>query len=182
MNLNIIRPKNETEDFLLSITRNCETLIEQTHRKAEETLEFKLTKPRKTFHFHPPISIKGSWMIGLPSLKVYSPISNITKEINKFELYKFPDQKSGCVSYKHVRTEIETDLIISDITVKDLQDDIIGLTIIEENGEQGPKTMKNDKFMKLSAIYNKSIYQNFESFLRTAIDLVEDDIRLVSDE
>ena len=39
MNLNMIRPKTQTEDLLLSITKNCETLIEQTHRKAEETLE-----------------------------------------------------------------------------------------------------------------------------------------------
>ena len=46
----MIRPKNETENLLLSITKNCETLIEQTHRKAEETLEFKMIKPRETFH------------------------------------------------------------------------------------------------------------------------------------
>ena len=45
----MIRPENETEDLLLSITKNCETLIKQTHRKAEETLEFKLTIPRKLF-------------------------------------------------------------------------------------------------------------------------------------
>ena len=31
----MIRHKNETEDFFLSITKNCEMLIEQTHRKAE---------------------------------------------------------------------------------------------------------------------------------------------------
>ena len=37
MNLNMIRPKNETEDFLLSITKFCETLIEQTHTKPQET-------------------------------------------------------------------------------------------------------------------------------------------------
>ena len=53
MNLNMIRPKNETEDLLLSITKNCETLIEQTHRKAEQTLEFKLNKSRETFRFQP---------------------------------------------------------------------------------------------------------------------------------
>ena len=41
MNLNMIRPKNQKEDFLLSITGNCETLIEPTHRKSEETLVFK---------------------------------------------------------------------------------------------------------------------------------------------
>ena len=37
MNLNMIRPKTQTEDLLLSITKNCETLIDQTHRKAEES-------------------------------------------------------------------------------------------------------------------------------------------------
>ena len=58
MNLNMIRPKNGTEDLLLLITENCETLTKQTHRIAEETLEFKLTKPRQTFHFNPPIQIK----------------------------------------------------------------------------------------------------------------------------
>ena len=45
----MIRPKSQTEDLLLSITKNCETLIEQTHRKPEETLEFKMLKPKETF-------------------------------------------------------------------------------------------------------------------------------------
>ena len=45
----MIRPKNETEDLLLSITTNCETLIEQTHREAEETLEFKMGQSKQTF-------------------------------------------------------------------------------------------------------------------------------------
>ena len=34
MNLNLIRLKKETGDFLLSITINCETINKQTHRKA----------------------------------------------------------------------------------------------------------------------------------------------------
>ena len=40
MNLNMIRPKNETEYLLLSITKNCETIIYQIHTGPEETLEF----------------------------------------------------------------------------------------------------------------------------------------------
>ena len=40
----MIPTKNETEDILISIAENCETLFEQTHTKAEETLKFKLTK------------------------------------------------------------------------------------------------------------------------------------------
>ena len=91
----MIRPKNETEDLLLSITKNCETLIKQTHRKAEETLEFKLSKTRETFHFNPPIQVKDDWMIGLVDLQVYNSIFNITEENNKFELYKFSDEKIG---------------------------------------------------------------------------------------
>ena len=61
----MIRPKNETETLLLCITKNCEKLIEQTHRKPEETLEFKMNKSRESFHFKPPIQVKGDWMIGL---------------------------------------------------------------------------------------------------------------------
>ena len=78
MNLNMIRPKNETEDLLLSITKNCEKLVEQTHRKPEETLEFKMTKPRETFHFKPPFQVKGDCMIVLTDLEVYNSIFNIT--------------------------------------------------------------------------------------------------------
>ena len=70
MNLKMIRPKNETEALLLSITKNCETIIEHTHRKAEETLEFKMIKPKETFHFKSPIQIKSDWMIGLTDLEV----------------------------------------------------------------------------------------------------------------
>ena len=46
MNLKMARTKNETEDLLLSKIKNDETLNKQTHTKREETLEFKITKPR----------------------------------------------------------------------------------------------------------------------------------------
>ena len=128
----MIRAKNETEDSFLSITKNCETLIEQTYRKPEETLEFKMNKPRKTFHFSSPIQIKGDWMLGLTSSEVYNSIFNITEENNKFKLYKFPDAKTSGVSYTKVRDEIEKDLDISHITATDLQDQIIVPNIIEE--------------------------------------------------
>ena len=82
----MIRPRNETEDLLLSITKNCETLIEQTHRKPEGTIEFKIITPRETFHFNPPIHTKGDWMLGLTDLEVYNSIFNITKKITNSNL------------------------------------------------------------------------------------------------
>ena len=45
----MIRPKNQTEDLLLSITKNCETLIKHPHRKPEETLEFNMINQEKHF-------------------------------------------------------------------------------------------------------------------------------------
>ena len=182
MNLNMIRPKNQTEDLLLSITKNCETLIEQTHRKPEETLEFKMNKPRETFHFKPPIQIKGDWMIGLTDLEVYNSIFNITEENNKFKLYKFPDERIGGVTYEKVRDEIKKDLDIEDITAEDLQDDIIGPIIIEEYKKQVSKRMNDEQYMNILSIYSSSVFQDFESFLRSQIDLVEDDIKLVLEE
>ena len=50
---------------------------------------------------------------------------NITEENNKFGLYKFPDEKSGVVSYEKVGDEIEKDLEITDITAADLQYDMM---------------------------------------------------------
>ena len=131
MNLNLIRLKKETECLILSKTKNCETLIKQTHTKAQETLEFKLNKPRETFHFNPSIQIRGDWMIGLTSPEVYNSKFKMTEENNKVELYKFPDEKSGSVSYEKVRDEIEKDLDISDITPADSQDEIIAQLMLK---------------------------------------------------
>ena len=39
----MIRPKTETEDLSLAITKNYETLIEQTHTRPHETSEYKLS-------------------------------------------------------------------------------------------------------------------------------------------
>ena len=107
-----------------------------------------MTKPRETFHFDPPIQTKEDWTLGLIDLEVYNSIFNITKENNKFKLYKFPDEKSGGISYIKVRDEIERDLGLSDITATDLQDDIVGPIFIDEYREQVTKRMKDDKIWK----------------------------------
>ena len=70
---------------------------------------------------------------------------------------------------------------IEDITAEDLQDDIIGPIIIEEYREQVAKRMNDEQYMNILAIYTSSVFQDFESFLRTQIGLIEDDIKLVLD-
>ena len=127
----MIEPKVETQDLLLSITKNCETLINHIHIRLEETLEFKMTKQKGTFHFNPPIQIESDCLLGLIDLGVYNSIFNKTEENNILELYKYPDSKIGGVSYEKVRYEIEKHLGGSDITATDLQDDIIGPLLLK---------------------------------------------------
>ena len=76
------------QELLLSITKICEALTKQSNRKAEETLEFKLSQPKKkTFRLKPPIPVERSWMIGLTSLEILNSIFNKIEEKNKFELH-----------------------------------------------------------------------------------------------
>ena len=42
--------------------------------------------------------------------------------------------------------------------------------------------MKDEQYMNILTIYTNSVFQDFESFLRTQIDLIEDDLILVLDE
>ena len=124
----MIQPKNQTEDLILSITKNCQTLIEQTHRKAEETLEFKMIKPRETFHFNPPIHAKGDWMLGLMDLEVYHSIFNITTENNKFEHYTDTFDE---FSFEELKDEVEEILNIPNITDSHLEDETLAPRIAE---------------------------------------------------
>ena len=176
MNLNMIRPKNETEDFLLSITKNCETLIEQTHRKPEETLEFKMTRTRETFHFKPPIQIQGGWMLGLVDLEVYNSIFNITEENNKFEICRDISNRFGFLESKDELDEI---LNISHITIEHLDDKIIGPRIIDEYIKLSNEKKNSDGYVILLLGYSASPFRDFESYLRLGVGLDEDDIRLI---
>ena len=175
MTFKMIRPKNETEDLLLSITKNCETLIQQTQRKAGETLEYKLTKPRETFHFNPPISIQGSWMLGLTSLEIYYSIFNIT-ENNKFELYTDTIDEFFFIELRDAFEEI---LNISDIAPYHQQHEKIGPRIVEVYRKLKLEKSTTDAYIILSMAFARSPFKDFESHLRIVIGLDEDDIQLV---
>ena len=176
MNLNMIQPKNETENLLISITKNCETLVQQTHRKPEETLEFKMIKSRETFHFNQPIQTKGDWMLGLIDLEVYSSIFNITKENNKFELYTDTFDE---FSFEELKDEIEEILNIPEITDDVLEDDILAPRIAETYRKLRSDKSSHDGYIILLMGYGRSQFRDFESYLRIAIDLEEENIRLI---
>ena len=172
----MIQPKNETEKLLLSITKNCETLIEQTHRKQEETLEFKMLKQRETFHFNPPIQTKGDWMLGLIDLEVYNSIFNITKENNKFELYTDTFDE---FSFEELKDEIEEILDIPNNTDDHLEDDTLAPRIIETYWKLRLDKSSHDGYIILLTGYINSSFRDFESYLRIIVGLEEDNIQLI---
>ena len=91
-------------------------------------------------------------------------------------------KKEGGVSFEKVRDEIERDMDISDITAVDLLDEIIAPNFNEEYGEQVTKRMEDGGYVDIISGHSRSIFQDFESYLRTEVDLVEHDIKLVLDE
>ena len=176
MNLNMVQLKNETEDLLMSITKNCEKLVEQTHRKPEETLDFKMLKSREIFHFNPPIQTKGNWMVGLTDLEIYNSIFNITKENNNFELYTDTFDE---FSFKQLKDEVEEILNIPEITESLLEDETLLPLIIDTYQKLRSDKSSHDGYIILLMGYARSPFRDFESYLRIVVGLEEDNIRLI---
>ena len=172
----MIQPKNEIEDLLLSITKNCEALVQQTHRKPEETLEFKMLKSRETFHFNPPIHTKGDWMIGLIDLEIYNSIFYITEENNKFMIYLDTFDK---FSFRELENEVGEILGIPNITDAHLEDDKLGPQIAETYWKLRSDKATHDGYIILLTGYARSLFKDFESYLRIAVGLEEENIRLI---
>ena len=145
-------------------------------------MDFKYHRPKQTISFNPPISIEGSWMIRLSVLDVYNSIFNITEENINFDLYTFPVSKIGGTTFQKVKDEIEKDLDFSDNSATDLQEEILGPTTIEEYRKEVSKRMKSDKYIEHFSRLYYIFFQNFESYLRIVVDLVEYDFRLILDE
>ena len=158
MNLNMIRPKTETEGLLLSINKNCQTLAQQTHREPEETLEFKMLKPRETFHFNPPIHTKGDWMLRLIDLEVYNSIFNITKENYKLELYTDTFDE---FSFEGLKDELEEILNIPNITDNHLEDETLAPRIAETYRKLRSDESSHDDYIIFLMAYARSFFSRF---------------------
>ena len=115
-------------------------------------------------------------MIGLTDLEVYNSTFNITEENNKFELYRDTSAKFG---FLELKDELEEILNISHITDKHLDDEVLGRRIIDEYIKLSRERMSTDGYMLLLLDYGKSLFRDFESYLRIVVGLDEEDIQLV---
>ena len=75
-------------DFLLSIKKHTDTLIEQTKMGPQETLEYKMNKQMQTYLFSPPINLleQGKWLLAVSSFECPNSVSNINNEKNSFSI------------------------------------------------------------------------------------------------
>ena len=69
----------------------------------------------------------------------------------------------------------------SKVTATDLPGEVIGPRIIDEYRKEVSQRMKPDKDMDFLAGYTSSVLQEFEIYLRRALDLAQEDIGLVLD-
>ena len=138
-----------------------------------------MIKPRETFHFKPPIQVKGDFMIGLTDLEVYNSIFNITEENNKFEFYRDSSNKFG---FLELKDELEEILIIPIISTEHLQDDEIGPRIIDEYYKLSHEKKNSDGYRVFLMGYSRSLFRDFESNLRIVVGLDEKDIQLILEE
>ena len=77
----------EKEILLLEMAKTLNDIKENTHSKAQETLEFKMNTPQKDFQFDEPIILNNDWMMGVTNLEVYNTVYNINENNNTFVKY-----------------------------------------------------------------------------------------------
>ena len=75
-------------ELLLLITKHTDTWIEQTKRKPQETLEFRMKEQMETFSFNPPIKLfeEGKWLLAVSSFECTKSVFNITNENKSFSI------------------------------------------------------------------------------------------------
>ena len=78
---------DKKEYLLLSIAKSNQEIVENTHSKPQETLEFKMNKQKESFSFDIPLELPEQWMMGVTSLEVYNTVYNITEKNNKLKLF-----------------------------------------------------------------------------------------------
>ena len=77
---------DKKESLLLSIAKSNQEIVENTHSKPQETLEFKKTKQTESFSSDVSLELPEKWMMGVTSLEVYNTVYNITEKNNKLEI------------------------------------------------------------------------------------------------
>ena len=86
MDLSTFVTYDKKESLLLSIAKSNQEIVENTHSKPQETLDFKMTKQKESFSIDVSLNLEEKWMMGVTSLEVYNTVYNITEKNNKLQI------------------------------------------------------------------------------------------------
>ena len=62
------------EHLSLNIAKSNQEIVENTHSKPQETLEFKMNKQKESFSFDILLDLPEKWMMRVTSLEVYNTV------------------------------------------------------------------------------------------------------------
>ena len=114
-------------------------------------------------------------MISLTSLEVFKSIFKLTERNNNFVLYRDTSYKFG---FLELKDELEEILKISHISQEHLQDDVIGPRNIDEFLKLSHEKKNSAGNMILLLGYSRSLFQDFESYLKFVVGLDEEEMQL----
>ena len=77
---------------MLNIAKSNQEIVENTHSKPKETLEFEMIKQKESFSFDVPLELNEKWIMGVTSLVVYNTVYNITSTSNKLQILLTKEQ------------------------------------------------------------------------------------------
>ena len=159
--LDMIRPKNETEGLLFSITKNWESLLNELIRNHNKHLNLSSTNQGKLSHSnHLLFRLDSKWMIVLTSLEVKKSICIVTEGIRKFEQnFDIFDE----FSFTEVKDEFEEIFGLSENSHEHLQDKISGPRIIRANKNLSSEKRQTDGYYMLLLGYVLPPFQYFQS-------------------
>ena len=72
MDLSQFTPTNKRETLLPETMKLLHKIEENTHTKPQQSLEFKLIKPKQSYNFDKPLIIPEKWVMGVSNLQVYN--------------------------------------------------------------------------------------------------------------
>ena len=156
MDLNNLTTNDQKELLLLHILKSNLEIVENTHSKAQETLEFKMNTPTKDFQFDEPLLLSGNYMMGVTNLEVYNTVYNIDHHNNRFTILINELQRSKRSDHK-IEFDIEYFPNEETFRIKNSEGEIIDINYfghedkknIIQQVEEMKKEYKQEKLMEL---------------------------------
>ena len=95
---------NENKKCFLAIEKSMLKTEDNTSSIVQETLEFKMTKPKENHNFHQHKNVPEKWFIGVANLQFQKTAEIISEKNSTCTLYSLLLLTEDCRFWKHPKT------------------------------------------------------------------------------